>query len=323
MVKMDGAVLATYRAAREMSSEKFMDAVFAALRPYVPFNAARWGTASLSSDGVVFHNAHLVNEVDCWSGAYSEVRSMDTAARYVVDHPGTTGNFHFPTYFGHPNDAAMRDYTRKVRHEAALITCHTDPATGLLFNISFFGANADRPFTEKERSFAETIYPHLMEAWAVNQMLQMERGRRAVVARPWSMAMCTPSGHITLAEPAFFELLDTEWDRGRPQYALPAALIECIKSGASGFRGRQCVFRFERGTGQALVRGRAASALDRLSERELAVARCLSSGMTHKDVARILGIAPSTVRNHLQSIHRQVGAHNNAELVAHLKESEL
>jgi DNA-binding CsgD family transcriptional regulator len=321
--ELDDTLLASYRAAREKSSPQFMDTVFATLKPYVPFDSARWGTATTSREGVVFHTEHMVNEADCWSHAYREVCSMDTAARYALDRQRTTCNFHFPTFFGRREDAAMLDYSRRVRHASGLLTCHTDAATGLVFYIALFGSDPDRRYSDRQRAFMEAIYPHLMEAWAVNQVLQMERGRNTAITRQWSMAMCTPGGHITLAEPAFFQLLETEWTRARPHYALPSELVGCLKSGAPGYKGRSCVFRFERGAAHALVRVRLACALDQLTDRELTVAKCLFNGMTHKEVARMLGIAPSTVRNHLQAIHRQIGARNNAELVACLKETEL
>jgi hypothetical protein len=164
MTAIDTALLATYRAAREMSCDQFQDAAFAILKDYISFDSARWAAAHASPGGVVFHSAHLFNELPLWSDAYSQIRSLDKAATFAVTHPGTTGNFHFESYFSSRESADMRDYTRRFRHEVALITAHTDRATGLLLNISLFGANPEKPFSEAERQFVQSLYPHLMPA---------------------------------------------------------------------------------------------------------------------------------------------------------------
>lgn len=54
---------------------------------------------------------------------------------------------------------------------------------------------------------------------------------------------------------------------------------------------------------------------DRLSQREWDVATAFGRGMSHKEIAKHLGIAPGTVRNHLTTIYEKLGVSNKAELV--------
>ena len=58
--------------------------------------------------------------------------------------------------------------------------------------------------------------------------------------------------------------------------------------------------------------------VDMLSPREREVARALSDGHSHKEVARLLGLAPATVRNQTQSIYQKLGVDNRASLSAML-----
>ncbi|WP_020683971.1 helix-turn-helix domain-containing protein [Marinobacterium rhizophilum] len=58
---------------------------------------------------------------------------------------------------------------------------------------------------------------------------------------------------------------------------------------------------------------------DSLSARQLLVALQVARGLSHKEVARVLGIAPATVRNHIQAIHVRLRVHNSAELVEQLQ----
>ncbi|MPZ86292.1 MAG: hypothetical protein GEV28_40350, partial [Actinophytocola sp.] len=57
-----------------------------------------------------------------------------------------------------------------------------------------------------------------------------------------------------------------------------------------------------------------------LSERELAVARLVLSGSTHKEIGAQLYIAPKTVEHHVARIRSKLGAGSRAELLATLRE---
>ncbi|MOA55791.1 putative transcriptional regulatory protein NarL [compost metagenome] len=43
-----------------------------------------------------------------------------------------------------------------------------------------------------------------------------------------------------------------------------------------------------------------------LSERETQILQCISIGQSNKEVARQLGISPSTVRTHVESVFRKL-----------------
>jgi DNA-binding CsgD family transcriptional regulator len=319
MRTFEDTLLAVYRAAREETNERFQDIGLGVLRGQVPFDSGRWATGNATAHGVVFDTVHLVDEFPDWKNAYVEISPFDHAAKFVVTHQGMTGNFHFGSYFAGPANLAMRDYTRRYRHETALITCNGEGNSGLLFNISVFRANPDDLFSEQERAFVQTIYPHLTEAWKINQALHMERARSGHSPARWSVAICTPGGNILLAEPVFIEALCAAWPVSqRPADTLPAPVLAALQSGLPQYKGEQHVYRFERKHELALVRARPRVPLDGLSARELNVARLVCAGHSHKEVARLLGIAPATVRNHLQAIHDRAHIHTNTDLVVQM-----
>jgi DNA-binding CsgD family transcriptional regulator len=53
-----------------------------------------------------------------------------------------------------------------------------------------------------------------------------------------------------------------------------------------------------------------------LTPREIEVLAALGNGMTNKEVARLLGISPHTVKFHIESLFRKLGAASRAEAVA-------
>lgn len=60
-----------------------------------------------------------------------------------------------------------------------------------------------------------------------------------------------------------------------------------------------------------------------LSSRELQVVTALQRGTRGADVAKMLDLAPSTVRNHLASVYRKLGVNSQVELLAMLNRHHL
>ena len=59
---------------------------------------------------------------------------------------------------------------------------------------------------------------------------------------------------------------------------------------------------------------RQVSLSDRLTLRERQIAEEIANGSTHKEIARLLGLSPATVRNHTQTILTKLGVHRKATL---------
>jgi DNA-binding CsgD family transcriptional regulator len=61
---------------------------------------------------------------------------------------------------------------------------------------------------------------------------------------------------------------------------------------------------------------------DRLTSRERQIAEEIANGFTHKEIARLLGLSPATVRNHTQTILMKLGVHSKATLSKVLQGAE-
>jgi DNA-binding NarL/FixJ family response regulator len=52
-----------------------------------------------------------------------------------------------------------------------------------------------------------------------------------------------------------------------------------------------------------------------LTEREMAVVRCVADGLTNKEVAAKLGVSPHTIKNYLFRIFDKIGVSSRIELI--------
>jgi DNA-binding CsgD family transcriptional regulator len=56
---------------------------------------------------------------------------------------------------------------------------------------------------------------------------------------------------------------------------------------------------------------------DPLTPRELEILALLAAGNTTADIAEQLGIAPGTIKTHLTSVYKKIGARNRVQAARH------
>ncbi|MFL9908349.1 helix-turn-helix transcriptional regulator [Paraburkholderia sp. RL17-337-BIB-A] len=316
MDEFNALVVGLYQCAHEVPFAQFQERALLLLKASLPFDVARWGTGRFDDHGLVFHAPYLYNDSPESLQDYEPVRHHDKVAFHCSTHSGVTLNCYLPDLC---HDAPeLERYAHRYRHEHGLVTGLKNPATGLAASISLYGAYERRPFTEAERSLMQTVFPHLLEALKISQRLEAERIRQLDDSR-WSVAVVDRGGLFCFAEAQFTTTLDMEWP-GTSSGSLPRELFRTLQDApCKPFYGRRIVVAPFPTRSLMFLKCRAREPVDNLTHREREVAELVAAGLTHKEVAKALHIAPSTVNNHLHTIHERIGARNNAELVAQLR----
>ncbi len=316
MEVLSDLLLALYRASRERPLTEFQDAAVELAKTCLDFDSSMWGSATLTSAGLAFHNVHLYNEPPEMVAAYETVRHKDAAMFELWKRSGGTLSYNAATLLKGRDKRDARAHTRRFHHENILLTCDVDPAERFVQWISLYRADADDHYSERERRLAQTLRPHLLEALALNRVSHLEHLGADGRKRRYFLALADQKGMLHHAESGFAELFRYEYPAWRER-RLPDTLVHALADGR-GYMGREMVAEAARQAGLLFVKARRRCAADSLSIRELQVARQIAQGRTYKEAAWALGIAPTTARNHLQAIHEKLQVKNKAGLIAQL-----
>jgi DNA-binding CsgD family transcriptional regulator len=187
-----------------------------------------------------------------------------------------------------------------------------NPATGWVDTISLYRSYPESPFSQEERRVLQCLVPHLIEARQINHLEHLF-SEQPGAPQQHALGACDSQGVIHMAGKHFVELMHCEWPQWKGP-CLPDTVLKSSTSAARCYVGQAISILFVPVFDSFQLKIRPRSLVNALSQRELEIARRFASGLTHKELARELGLSPSTVRNHLSSIYPKLGVGNKAEL---------
>ena len=175
----------------------------------------------------------------------------------------------------------------------------------------------DVRFAESDAACLHGLWTHLSRALVINQARAIERNTgKSSNDRGMASGLITAEGAVEIADPRFFSLLEREWPELEPD-VIPIEVMEDLLCGKT-YRGTQIEITLVRQQGGHLCRIRPVNAMEILTPREFVVARRFASGMSHKQIARELGVSHHTVRNQLAHLYRKLNLHDKVSLAQYL-----
>lgn len=320
--EFNALLLELYRASAELPLESYQDTVLETLKPLLAFDASMWGTAVfMPGQGIDIHTIHLHNQPQEMVAAYEEVKHLDTSAATVVGKPRVTKGFHSPSWFDDPQWNGYRDFQQRFGHENVFITAHTDPGSGFTQWVSLFRADDDRHCRPNEVHLLAQLAPHLMQGLNHNRSRHLDRLSAQAGGPHHEAAIADARGVIYYATPGCASVLRAEWESTWRPNRLPEPLLQWASSTPEPFLGRTLVAKHHVQKDLLFVRLRPLCAADRLPARQRQIAHLTARGLSHKEVAQQLGLAPATVRTQLQNIYRNLQVQSIAGLATALRDT--
>lgn len=190
-----------------------------------------------------------------------------------------------------------------------LSTVRVEPRSGLVSLLSLYRRNRRQRFTPAEKGLHKRATFHLFQAASHAYFLHLMRSFIEEREAGGAAAVVDRHGAFHEVQPRFLDLLEKQFP-GHKLHMLPFPAPPpgethtvnglCIRTEAVG--DLSCVLIWEAGP------------LDRLTARERETVFAVTQGLSFKQAARKIGVAPSTVANHLYRIYRKLGVNSRSEL---------
>ncbi|MYM25306.1 hypothetical protein GTP46_21995 [Duganella sp. FT135W] len=169
---------------------------------------------------------------------------------------------------------------------------------------------------DAERGALQELLPHLQEALHINAQAAKDEASHG------DLVVAYYDGAVQFCGPAFHALAQLEWPDWRGQQ-LPEELMAALAGQGASYAGRHLLVACTVRERWLYLRARKHFKFAQLSPRELEVARCYAGGLSSKEVAQQLGLAPATVRNFLQKVYQKLAVSDKAQLANAIAASEV
>ncbi|SFF49196.1 regulatory protein, luxR family [Fontimonas thermophila] len=189
-----------------------------------------------------------------------------------------------------------------------LSTGHLDRRSGLYSLVTLYRKNREQPFTEADKARQKRLTYHLFNAASHAFFLHLAKTH---AERPpgAGAAVVDSTGTFHEATVRFLDLLEERFPSRRPD-TLPIPIPEP----GQVIPFQDLMIRCEPLGDLSLLTVWPAGPLDRLTAREREIVTCVAQGLSFKQAAKKIGVAPSTVANHLYRVYRKLGVCSRTEL---------
>jgi DNA-binding CsgD family transcriptional regulator len=315
---LSGLLLSLYRSARELPIGDFQRAALVLVEPSLHSNLH--GPGTIGEERIDRYHVQAFQEPPGMLPADAEVKHGDRAVPAVLPSAGETVRFNTRQEYPGSGARGIRDCTRLYGRENGLIAADVRAEGTFARWVSLYRADPDSQYTVEERQLCAQLFPHLIEALAINRLVHLEHLEPAGAVRRYHLAIADRHGMLYHSEPGFLDLLGRE-AAGAGHQRLPETVLAALQSGHV-FSGQAIVLRARNDGDLLFLKARPRVLADGLTAREIQVAREVARGCTYKEIAHNLKISPSTARNHIHAIHAKLQVDNKASLTTQLQSIE-
>ncbi len=313
-------VLELHGQARERGAASLVGWAVSNLAEMLGFDCAWYGWGQIRAKGSVIHASATLNLPDNYFEFWTEMADQDLLVDQFVKDPSCV-----PTYdrFGNRQTDGM-EYLADAFGLSKMLTaiCWRPDRTASFYLSAYRGGKHGRPWTAEDGEFLQCAVDHISSAAQVaaqNDLKAPDGGQASVFLSEY--------GATILGLGAMNDRFGHLWSRGDGD-RVPRWLADYVdQPGEHVLLDQNLVATCEPLSGKDGLSWhkltlRPLRKFDLLTNREQQVAQVLADGLSHKETAKVLGVAPSTIRNQTQSIYRKLDIDNRASLALHVQPAD-
>lgn len=303
----DRVIARLYRSVLAVPPPEFRAWALDQIATVIPFDGALWGTGFWERRR--FHTVTLRNIPPDFPQRLERTADDNPLIRQMLvapDQPMTMESV-FPDkqFFA---SALYREAFEPAGIQRTLATVHVDPRSGLGTLVSLYRRDRAAKFKTEEMAIQRRLVYHLSNAASHSFFIHLARTHRDRPAEAVA-AVVDSKGQFHEAQPRFLDALEKYFPdhRERSLPFPPPAPGETRAIGALSVRCEAMGDLF-------IIHLWPSGPLDKLTQREREIVIAVAHGLSFKQAARKIGVAPSTVANHLYRIYRKLGVASRTEL---------
>ncbi|USX18059.1 helix-turn-helix transcriptional regulator [Oxalobacteraceae bacterium OTU3REALA1] len=311
-----GAVLALGELAREAGPEQFLHESLLILRRCIGFDSAWWGEVSPATAARAPRNlmhasiglspdfAREWNQTIAASDSFAHA-SMDSLGVVLREGGGEC-----------PDDAdEMTAFVERHGLRTTMAITEELPGNGLLFFVCLYRNCPRSPFSDLESMLFQMFSRHLLQHWG-HRLADIRESSQATSLA--SLAIADMQGRLSFLGGGVGRLLWNACESWQGTI-LPARVVDGLSRAPCGIAlaGRRLLL-VRSGPLAVLSLVDEATRASRVSPRELSAAMLYARGHSYKEIARLMGLTPATVRSYLKNAYGGLGVSNKIELLAAL-----
>lgn len=303
-------LLDLYGAAQDCTRDAFHEEAFRLIGRQLDFDSAVvLGAHGGAGTALSVHSMHYLEQPLEKLWAHEQLETPDVVLADALQQRGNVLARVSEELFAPNTDVA--DYCKRFGVAHTMILIPQSQRDNQYELISLWRARRHDHYNAQDVAGASLVLPHFFQARQINARLQPEPGPNDADG---VSLLASQSGTLYFVPQPAIVLLQREWPEWTPP-RLPPPLIERLGSRRDlSYAGRHL-------TVQGKVLGHMLHlqcALRRhkpsLTAAERSVAELAAGGMSYKEIARVLDIAPATVRNQLHSVYGKLDIRNKAML---------
>ena len=290
---------------RSSNVDTFHKDAFDKLKEFFPYTCGFWYEGRGHAEVLALNFLHLHQFPADMAAGFEQLKTNRKYIKIIAEH------------IKQPNQVLVydvRDIGLEVFFKPFNITqllsfYQRDSNLGLYQVVTLCCCDTER-FVNLERQLLEGAFIHLLDAKRECWLLHLHDVAKKSQVDCLAAALFDQAGMVHFASQSFISHLLQEW----PGWHGPLAPQPIRKIGEYTFSGKLIAIRFTQHKGYFLAIARQRGLLDRLSTRELEVAKQLARGANYKEIALNLAVAPSTARNHIARIHAKLHTNKAAQV---------
>lgn len=279
------------------------------LSQVIPYDAAIWASGSI--ERLRFHTVTMVGlpaDFPARLEATHQINPLFARILANLDEPIDMESV-LPDADYHRSELYRRVF-QPLGIERILATAHLDRRSGLYSLVTLYRKDPAARYSAEEKDAQRRMTFHLFNASSHAFFVQQLRHDERPPAS--GAAVVDALGVFHEANPRLLDVLDKHYPQREKPQSLPFALPRPDATTLVGALAVRC-----QPLGDLfLLHVWEAGPLDRLTAREREIVYAVAQGLSFKQAARKIGVAPSTVANHLYRVYRKLGVSSRTELAS-------